>query len=725
MLTGYNFKAIYSSGEKDATPVEFFNNALSRSVQMDIGLGFFSSASINVLSLGFAKFITNGGRMRLYINQYLSDEDYEALVSKPEIVEESVINNFYEMVKILSKRDEHFFNCLSYLIQTGRIDIRIVIPKTGGIAHQKFGVFTDEVGNKVSFIGSINLTASALISKNLESIECQKSWLGGEDIINEYDLLFESIFEGKKEQVSVIPARQLSKEIIKAFPSITEKKIIDDEAELLKEWKRGESFGTTKDEVENMGTLEMAPHFPYPTGAFKYQIDAYHNWKANGETGIFAMATGTGKTITSLNCVLEEYQLSGKYKIVILVPSNDLVNQWVEEVGKFNYQNLYLVNGKNDWRKSLTELKNEAAWGIERNYVIISTYASFVDESFQALIKKLNCDDMILIADEAHNVGSATVRKAFQVLPIRKRIALSATPNRKYDEEGTKAIEAFFHDEPPYCYSFTMERAIKEKRLMHYLYYPRVAYLDEEEMRKYTYYTKRLLAHFDPKTKTLPNSQEVTDLLMARKRIIHKANDKYRVFMDIVDELVKKDKAKYCFVYTPEGIDYSDSESQSIIMKMKDLVYERYPQIRTNTFLGGDVGKKDKLRAFAEGKIDMLFAMKCLDEGVDVPRAEVGVFTSSTGNPRQFIQRRGRLLRKHKDKSFAYIYDTIVVPDFAAFLDKSAYEMERSLVRNELMRVAYFASLSDNYYEAKEALSAVLSYYNLEIGALITELQTQ
>lgn len=692
---------------------------------MDIGLGFFSSASINVLSLGFAKFITNGGRMRLYINQYLSDEDYEALVSKPEIVEESVINNFYEMVKILSKRDEHFFNCLSYLIQSGRIDIRIVIPKTGGIAHQKFGVFTDEVGNKVSFIGSINLTASALISKNLESIECQKSWLGGEDIINEYDLLFESIFEGKKEQVSVIPARHLSKEIIKAFPSITEKKIIDDEAELLKVWKRGELFRTTKDEVENTGTLEMAPHFPYPTGAFKYQIDAYHNWKANGETGIFAMATGTGKTITSLNCVLEEYQLSGKYKIVILVPSNDLVNQWVEEVGKFNYQNLYLVNGKNDWRKSLTELKNEAAWGIERNYVIISTYASFVDESFQALIKKLNCDDMILIADEAHNVGSATVRKAFQVLPIRKRIALSATPNRKYDEEGTKAIEAFFHDEPPYCYSFTMERAIKEKRLMHYLYYPRVAYLDEEEMRKYTYYTKRLLAHFDPKTKTLPNSQEVTDLLMARKRIIHKANDKYRVFMDIVDELVKKDKAKYCFVYTPEGIDYSDSDSQSIIMKMKDLVYERYPQIRTNTFLGGDVGKKDKLRAFAEGKIDMLFAMKCLDEGVDVPRAEVGVFTSSTGNPRQFIQRRGRLLRKHKDKSFAYIYDTIVVPDFAAFLDKSAYEMERSLVRNELMRVAYFASLSDNYYEAKEALSAVLSYYNLEIGALITELQTQ
>ena len=195
--------------------------------------------------------------------------------------------------------------------------------------------------------------------------------------------------------------------------------------------------------------------------------------------------------------------------------------------------------------------------------------------------------------------------------------------------------------------------------------------------------------------------------------------------MEIVDELVEKNKAKYCFVYTPEGVDYNNDDTQSIIMKMKELVYEKYPQIRTNTFLGGDTGKKDKLRAFAEGQIDMLFAMKCLDEGVDVPRAEVGVFTSSTGNPRQFIQRRGRLLRKHKDKTFAYIYDPIVVPDFTSFLDKSAYEMERSLVRNELMRVAYFASLSDNYFEAREALSGVLSYYNLEIGALISELQTQ
>lgn len=721
MLSEYNFRSLYSSGDKN-TPIEFFTNALSRSVRLDLGLGFFSSASINVLCFGFAKFISNGGRMRLYINQYLSDEDYQAIVATPEVIEESVINNFHSILGILSKRDEHFFNCLSFLISTERIDIRIIIPKTGGIAHQKFGVFTDEDGDKVSFIGSLNLTASALTSRNIESVSCQMSWKGSEESIREYEEMFNSYFEGNKDDVFVLKANQLTKEIVKAFPPHEEKRIIEDEAKLINEWKEQNQAKQSEDVPASSSD---DPHFPFPTGAFPYQIEAYESWKNNGYTGIFAMATGTGKTITSLNCVLEEYKQSGKYKILILVPSNDLVTQWVGEVNKFNFRNVFVVNGMNDWRKSLTELKNEAAWGIERNYVIISTYISFTDASFQSLIKKLNDTEMILIADEAHNVGSSSVRKAFDVLPVRKRIALSATPNRKYDEEGTHAIEEYFHDVPPYCYSFSMERAIKEGRLMHYLYYPRIAYLNDSEMKRYVSYTRQLLSFFNSKEKKLPDSQEVTDLLMKRKRVIHKAQDKYRVFMSIVDELVASEKTKYCFVYTPEGVDYSSGEEEKIIEKMKDLVFDKYPQIHTNTFLGGDNGKKDKLRAFAEGKIDMLFAMKCLDEGVDVPRAEVGIFTSSTGNPRQFIQRRGRLLRKHDDKTFAYIYDTIVIPDFAALSDHGMYEMERSLVRNELMRVAYFASLSDNYYEAKSALSSILDYYNIEISTLISELQNQ
>ena len=718
MLTEYNFRYLYSSGEKDS-PIEFFNNALSRSVSFDIGLGFFSSASLNVLSYGFAKFISNGGKMRLYINQYLSDEDFNAFTSTPEKIEDKIIDDFWAMLNILSNRDKHFFNCLSYLIASNRIDVRIIIPKTGGIAHQKFGIFTDEVGNRLSFIGSLNLTASALTSKNIESISCQSSWNGGDEAISEYQKLFDSYFEGSNDNIKIIKAENLTREIVRAFPTKDVKAILDEERALTASWDNDGA------EIDSNDSPEAIPQFPYSTGAFLYQVDAYHSWKNNGCTGIFAMATGTGKTITSLNCVLEEYHLSGKYKILILVPSNDLVEQWTGEVRKFRYQNIYIVNGMNDWHKSLTELINDVNWGIERNYVIISTYKSFTDSTFQKMIKKLNDDNLILIADEAHNVGSNTVRAAFDTLPIKKRIALSATPNRKYDEEGTKAIEEYFHDVPPYCYSFSMERAIKEGRLTHYLYFPKIVYLNDSEMKRYVSYTKRLLSFFDSDEKKFKDNPEVTELLMKRKRIIHKAKDKYNVFMNVIDELVKIGKTKYCFVYVPEGVDYNDGEGEHILEKMQGLIYEKYPQIHTSSFLGGDSGKKDKLRAFAEGKIDMLFAMKCLDEGVDVPRTEIGIFTSSTGNPRQFIQRRGRLLRKHDDKNYAYIYDTVVVPDFNYNTDSGTYEMERSLVRNELMRVAYFASLSDNYYEAKHALQDVLDYYNIEISSLISELQTQ
>ena len=722
MLNEYNFKYIYSSGTGNS-PIEFFNNALARSSYFDIGLGFFSSASMNVLSYGFAKFISNGGKMRLYINQYISDEDFEAFITKPEKIEDKVISDFLSMYGILSKRDKHFFNCLSFLISSGRIDIRILIPKTGGIAHQKFGVFTDAAGNKLSFIGSLNLTASALTSKNIESISCQASWRDGQDCVAEYQKLFDDYFGGLVEDVSVIEATNLSREIVKAFPAKDVKEIMKEEEELIKEWDVQEKKNT--DNTSNLPMSTDTPHFPYPTGAFPYQIEAYRRWCENDFTGIFAMATGTGKTITSLNCVLEEYTKTGKYKILILVPSNDLVRQWVEELGKFNYKNILIVNGENDWRKSVTELINDALWGIDRNFVIISTYKSFTDDSLQKKIKKLNCDDLILIADEAHNVGSPMVQAAFSTLPIKKRIALSATPNRRYDEDGTKAIEAFFHDEPPYCYSFPMERAIKEGRLMHYLYYPRIAYLNDEEMKRYIYYTKKLMAFFDPGKQRLKENQEVKDLLMKRKRVIHKAQGKYSVFMNIIDELVSINKTKYCFVYVPEGMDYSSGEEKHILEKMQGLLYDKYPQIHTSSFLGGDSEKEDKLRAFAEGKIDMLFAMKCLDEGVDVPRAEVGIFTSSTGNPRQFIQRRGRLLRKHPEKNYSYIYDTVVVPDFNYYPDSGTYEMERSLVKNELMRVAYFASLSDNYYDSKTVLQKVLAYYNIEISCLISELQTQ
>ena len=567
----------------------------------------------------------------------------------------------------------------------------------------------------MAFSGSLNFTASALLSKNIEAISCATSWSGGEEQIAEYETLFNRFFNGQDSDIKVYDASEFKRELVRSFPPKDVSALLEEEQECIR------AYSENYDIISNSKSTDE-PHFPYPSGAFDYQIEAYQNWCKKGYGGIFAMATGTGKTITSLNCVLEEYKKSGVYKILILVPTIDLVNQWAHEVSLFNYKNIYIVNSGTNWKVKLNELKEDFEWGIENNFVIISTYASFVDTTFQKLVNALSDDRMILIADEAHNVGAPSVKKAFESLKIAKRIALSATPNRAFDEESTADIERLFRDSYPYCYSFSMEQAINADRLMHYLYFPRIVYLEDEEMEKYQMYTRMLLKYYDPTKKALKENTEVKNLLMQRKRILHKAHDKYRVFEGVIDELVQKDLTRYCFVYAPEGFDIHDNQER-IIENLQQFVNDKYPHIKTNSLLGGDSRRKEKIMAFQDGYIDMLFAMKCLDEGVDVPRTEVGIFTSSTGNPRQFIQRRGRLLRKHKDKKFATIYDLIVVTNFNYNRDPSTFELERSLVKGEMTRVAYFASLASNYHEIADTLSEIADYYELELSVLIDELK--
>mgnify|MGYP002593720370 CR=1 FL=1 len=717
MLKDKDFKYRYSTGRKDL-PIDFCELALSNSTKLDIGLGYFSSASFNILSVGFARFICNNGNMRLYINQHLTEDDYKLLQNDKTVdFEERILQSFFSLKTTLSKRDEHFFKCLSFLIQSNRIEIKIVIPKEGGLAHEKFGIFTDKNNDKVAFTGSMNLTAAALV-KNIETIECTCSWKSEDSRerieISEQDFL--EIWTGANESVLVFPAKKFCQEIVKSYPKINSDELLLQEREIIKKLTNKQS-----EEIQTERKQLQPPHFPYKysDGVRPYQIQAYEAWVKNGKQGIFAMATGTGKTITSLNCALQEYQEHGAYQLLILVPTIALVEQWIDEIGLFDFKNIVEVYSENSqWRRQLVSLKNKIQRGIKENFVIVSTYQSFTNTDFQQILSKLP-DTMILIADEAHNIGSENVRIAFRNMKIKKRIALSATPNRIYDEEGTTELESFFNDRPPYVYSFPMSQAIKEGRLMEYCYYPKMVYLSEFEMEKYAEYTKKLMNLFDSETGKFKNEDEATKLLILRKQVLHKAEEKMRVLREIITE-IGQDKLKYCFVYVPEG--YSENEDESILQKMLDKIKEVFPNTTCNTYTGKN-NKKERsaiLSGFENGNIDVLLAMKCLDEGVDVPRAEYGIFASSTGNPRQFIQRRGRLLRKHPDKTFAYTYDMIVVPNFQSpHYSNDFFQMEKSLVRGELARVAYFADLATNTHSAKEVLQELADHYQLNLSELI------
>ena len=217
---------------------------------------------------------------------------------------------------------------------------------------------------------------------------------------------------------------------------------------------------------EDIANIE--PRFPYPTGPRDYQQTAFENWKNNGQKGLFAMATGTGKTITSLNCLLEIYKRKGYYKAIILVPTITLVNQWEQECRKFQFSNITKVFSKNlTWRDEVERISFNEKYKTDRepevSYIIISTYASYSREKVFKVLNGFDKRRLLMIADECHNMGSGSLVKRLKEIPYFRRIGLSATPERQFDEEGNEKLRRFFGSEEQYTYEYSMEEAIEKE----------------------------------------------------------------------------------------------------------------------------------------------------------------------------------------------------------------------------------------------------------------------
>jgi superfamily II DNA or RNA helicase len=367
---------------------------------------------------------------------------------------------------------------------------------------------------------------------------------------------------------------------------------------------------------------------------------------------------------------------------------------------------------------------------------VISTYASFSRENIFAELNLLP-PKTLLIADECHNMGSGSLLKLLPKVNCKRRIGLSATPERQFDEEGTKQIYTFFNNKESYTYEFSMELAINGNIendicpvLCRYFYYPHLVSLTESETKDYMAVSLEISKFYKSESDSFSSSSILTALLLKRKRIIHKAINKISIFRDILKEQYeKKGSLKYTLVYVPEGNDPSDyfetdryseideEDNDNYTVHLIDVftraVRDVDKRITTRKFTSGTLDKENILEQFGRGEIDVLTSMKCLDEGIDVPRSELAIFCASTGNPRQFVQRRGRILRKHKDKQFAYIHDLVVVPEISPSSEN--YKMERSMLKKELERVNNFALLSENSSNTINVLLDTMNYYNLNL----------
>lgn len=703
MLRDIELKNMYSSGIDE--PKEFFTEALIESKTFDLGLGFFSSSGIRSLSYGFALFIANGGKMRVVINQVLSAADKAAIEKGQSQVienfEENIINDINRLAETLSKTDEHFFRCFSYLISLKRIEFIATVSTKGGLAHDKYGVFTDMQGNKIAFIGSANFSKTAL-ELNGETITVFSSWIDSERV-SEFQNIFNDSWKEDTPHLIHIPLNEVKTHIEGKFSPTTVTDLILHGIDLryienLNETSKTKAKPLSLRLIEKLEQKEQEPRFPFPEER-DIQKNAYAAWIDNNRQGIFAMATGSGKTVTALNCALKHYQEYGFYKVIIVVPTQALAVQWEQEVKAFNFQNIVSTHTEKDWKNIISRYTTKSIFDKKKNLILITTYATFNRKDIQAFLKDTQgIDSFIYIADEAHNIGSTNSLKH---LPekIMQRIGLSATPERIYDDDGSEKLYRFFNSRPPqYTYRYTMKQAIEDKILCHYEYYPLFVELTTEEMQAYKTITNQLRKFIDPDTSKYKKEAEM--LLLKRKRIIHKAENKKIAISNLLEDLKNKKKLDYTFVFVPEGYEPDYSETDNYSVQEEDIhIIDEYAQMfkeqgySYHKYISGLEDAQKVLKSFADGDIKILLSMKCLDEGVDIPRAEHAIFCSSTGNPRQFIQRRGRVLRKSKEKIKATIWDLIVTPpDITGDLSN----VERSLFAGEVKRIVNFAALANN-----------------------------
>lgn len=416
------------------------------------------------------------------------------------------------------------------------------------------------------------------------------------------------------------------------------------------------------------------------------------------------MATGSGKTIIALSIIIHLYQKVGLKAAIIVCPFKHLADQWKKEAKKFNFKPLVIHTSKNLW---LNELNHQlSSLKMQTNLLmVIITNASFCQDQFQKKIKYFPLEKTLLIADEVHNIGAKKIR---QKLPDEKkwRLGLSATPERWFDEEGTGKIFEYFGDvlKP----EFTLKNAIDSGALVPYFYYPILVELTETEQEEYFALSNQIAdiiitQGFDE------DNEYLTHLLIKRSRLIASAANKLILLKDLMKDKINTNHWLFYCGDSKVGYPTSETEIRQIEAVCKILGWEL--NMRIDKFIAETPGEERQrmIKDLDSEVLQGLVAIRCLDEGVDIPSTQNAVLLASSTNPRQFIQRRGRVLRKEEGKKDANIYDMIVTPP----QDAAVTEIERSLLKKELTRFAEFADLAKNNGIARAVILELQKKYDL------------
>ena len=670
-------KKSYDSDSDDILR-DFYIPALSCSTLYKRLTGFFSSTSLAVAAKGVCELISNGGKIELVCGAKFTESDIEAIkevYTSPESVLEELILD--ELNNLVDKFVEDHVRAFGWMLKNQLLTIKIAIvcDKMGipldyrsieqrGLFHQKVGILEDLEGNRLSFSGSENESAAGWQS-NIEEFKVFRNWVSTEEEYFEADLRkFEKYWNGYPDRTKVIDLPEAAKnKLIKSAPDNLEDLKID-------RW------------------YTKKPKMKRPIALRDYQKDAVSNWLSKGKKGIFEMATGTGKTFAALGCLRVLLNKEDSLITIIACPYNHLITQWSKNIQEFGIALNAVVadSTRPSWRDKLVDKIIDVDTGVDKHLIVLTTHDSLPSKDFREIMQKMTTP-IFLVADEVHGIGTPE-RKRGLLGEYKYRLGLSATPRRWFDPEGTQALFQYFG---PTVYEFPLNKAIG-RFLIEYEYHPHFVSLTSEELEEYENQTRKVAkAYYSAKND--PEREEWFTLLCIRRQdIVKNAHNKYRVLQKIVDQC---NELKHCLVYcVPEQL-----ESVQDILLERNIIQHRFTQsegTRPEDKYGGISERDYLLEQFSKGTIQVLVAMKCLDEGIDVPQARLAIMMANSGNPREYIQRRGRVLRKYPGKKVSVIHDIIVTPFPKLLKDPQLAKLERKIFLRELRRYREFSSIAKN-----------------------------
>lgn len=708
----------YRSPKNDVVK-ELFIPALSCAKIYKRSVGFFSSTSLVEITKGITELVKNKGQIQIVASPKLSDDDIDAIRTgyemRSEIIERRLLGE-------LDVDETDYFrnarlNLLANLIANGFLSLKIAFIDSEnevGIYHEKLGVFEDFDGRKIAFDGSMNESRTAM-RYNYESVNVYCDWKSEDKERAKSKIsAFENIWNNTEQKLTVVD-----------FPSVTSK--------ILEKYRRQNiDFSVPnwdKDFTDSAPSSNV--HEPNPDYSAdeeknvsfdmlrEYQKDAINTWMAKGCCGIYDMATGTGKTLTalfSLDCLRKRD--NGNLSVVILCPYIHLVTQWLEDIEKFNIKPIVAFGSspQKDWKEKLKRAVDKRNFcDNERGFFcLVSTIATFKSDFVQSVLAK-NKKPLLLIADEAHNLGAQNAIKYLENMNFMYKLALSATIDRHMDDVGTKFLHFYFGEK---CIEYGLKEAIDAGYLVPYDYIPIVVSLDSKERESYIELTKQMSGEvrISPKTHEKCLSEYGKKLAIARSRLIAGAKNKLTELIEKIEPYKNENNILiYCGATKySEDIQEFDSENRDDVRQIEAIalkLYEKFGMcIAKFTADESSEERSSIIKRFEEKNLQAIVAIRCLDEGVNIPMIETAFILASSTNPKEYIQRRGRVLRLSRGKKKAVLYDFVTLPyDFSIALAKgsSENEMYSALIRNELARMKEFGSLALNKSRAMSLIDRI------------------